>query len=194
VADVVYICSREYTFKLDKNEELGMITPSWTDEYPVRPGWTSFYLQLSPLESPKVITSYIEDIKPSLLLFLQKLRHMNIEVQMNDSTLNRSIQLSRNDISSDIVVLGDSRSSPETYLMVKHMVKTYGEEKKREGIEESEVVLAFPVAANGAPKIAPQAVHAFLPMKSFGFHVRISNLRYISFSDTQHSSSSRRIS
>jgi hypothetical protein len=173
LADVVYICSNEYTFKFDKDEVLGMITPIWTDQYPVRPGWTSFYLQLSPSEDSKTIISYVGDIRPSLLLFLPQLRQMNIEIQLRDNAYKKSIQLSRIDGDSDIVILKDSRSEPEHYLMVKHIAKTFEHEKKREGVTKSEIVLAFPITQAGTPKIAKQPVYAFLPLKSYGFTVRV---------------------
>lgn len=175
MADAVYICSTDYTFKLDKNVELGMITPSWSDRYPVRPGWTSFYIHLSPIEDPKVIMSYFEDIKPSLLLFLRELQHITIEIQMSDSVQNRQIEISRYHTKTDLVFLEDSRTSQEIFLTIKHMTKTFTKEPKRLGIEESEVVLAFPLTEKGEPKIEPQNVCAYLPVKSFGSSVSILN-------------------
>jgi hypothetical protein len=174
VADVVHISSRIYTFKLDKNEELGMITPIWNDsEHPVIPGWTSFHLELSPLEDSNVVASYIRDINPSLLLFLGKLREMTIDIRLEGDTRDEIVKLVRKDMDSGTVVLEDSRSSPERFLMVKHMTKTYEEEAKRIGVEKSEILLAFPLTEDGMPKIEeqPQSVHAFLPIKSFGFTV-----------------------
>lgn len=159
-----------YTFKFDKNEELGMITPSWTGRYPVLPGWTSFYL--FPVEDSEKITTYISDIKPSLLLFLRQLRQMTIKIELSGAE-RKLIKLTRKNVDSDIVVLEDSRSSPERLLMVKHTTKTYKEETKRMGIEESEILLVFPLTELGMPKIEQHAqpVHAFLPIKSFGFTV-----------------------
>ena len=151
VAEIAYISSTDYTFKFDKKEELGMITPSWTDRYPVRPGWTSFYLHLSPAEDSEKIISYINDIKPSLLLFLRQLRQMTISIKLSDTAHNKLIELARKDADSDIVILEDSRSSPERFLMVKHTTKTYTEEMKRMGIEESEIMLVFPLTDTGMP-------------------------------------------
>ena len=195
----MHISSGEYTFKLGKNEELGMITPTWNEsEHPVIPGWTSFHLELSPCEDPHVVASYIRDINPSLLLFLGKLREMTIDIQLAGETRDEIVKLVRKDVDSGTVVLEDSRSSPERFLMVKQMTKTYEEEAKRIGVEQSEMLLAFPLTGEGMPKIEkqPQAVHAFLPIKSFGFTV--CNLSYStwqwSHSDAQCSSSSRRIS
>jgi hypothetical protein len=173
VADRVYTSSKEFTFKLDKNEELGMITPIWApDDYPVIPGWTSFYLHLSALEDPATLNSYIQDIKASLLLFLRKLRHVTIDVRLTDRT-HQYIQLYRDDVDSDISTLGDSRSNQKRYLIVKHITRTFTEEKKRENIKESEVVLAFPLTANETPEIGEQYAHAFLPLRPYGFMVSL---------------------
>ncbi|KIM82107.1 hypothetical protein PILCRDRAFT_88871 [Piloderma croceum F 1598] len=104
VADAVYICSTDYMFKLDKNVELGMITPSWSDWYP-----------------------------------------------------------------TNLVGIEDSCTSLEIFLTIKHMTKMFTKESKRLGIKESEFVLAFPLTERGEPKIEPQNVFAYLPVKSFGF-------------------------
>lgn len=48
VADVVWISSRDFTFKFDKTKFLGMVAPVW-ETFPekTQPGCTSIYLQLS---------------------------------------------------------------------------------------------------------------------------------------------------
>jgi len=54
--------------------------------------------------------------------------------------------------------------------MVRQIVKTYTQEEKRKGISESAVVLAFPLTENEEPKTDSQAVHSFLPLRSYGFN------------------------
>ena len=63
VADVVWISSREYSFKFDKSEPLGMIAPTW-ERFPeeVKPGYTSMLLQLSSeCNAQEVCDSKIKD-------------------------------------------------------------------------------------------------------------------------------------
>ena len=117
--------------------------------------------------------SYFEDIKPSLLLFLRQLQHITIEIQMSDGVQNQQIEISRYHTNTDFVILEDSRTSQEIFLTIKHMVKTFTKEPKRLGIEESEIVLAFPLTAGGEPKIELQNICAFLPVKSSGCLVGI---------------------
>ena len=50
------------------------------------------------------------------------------------------------------------------------MTTAQGEEK-REGVSSSEIVLAFPVTRDEHPVISDQNVHAFLPLRPFGFNV-----------------------
>jgi len=99
---------------------------------------------------------------------------MTINIQLSN-TQNQLIELSCINDNSDVVVLMDSRLNPTHYLMamVKHMVKIFSHESKREGIGQSEIVLVFPITATGTPILKKQAVHAFLPLKSFSFKVCI---------------------
>jgi hypothetical protein len=174
VADVVYISSGPYTFKFDKGQKLGMITPTWTNKYPVQSGWTSFYLDL--FEDSKKLAARTNDIKPSLLLFLRKLRSLTVAVALSTSSANKIIEIHRHETDDpDTVILervvNGTRVSLDNNLLIKHTVKSYPREPKRPNSKESEIVLAFPIANDGTPKISPQDVHAFLPLRKYGFMV-----------------------
>ncbi|KDQ07017.1 hypothetical protein BOTBODRAFT_149409 [Botryobasidium botryosum FD-172 SS1] len=168
VADVVYIASGKYTFKFDKREELGVITPRWTNMYPVRPGWTSFYLQLKDGEK---LTTQLRDIEPTILLFLRKLRSMAIEMTPTDSP-DKIVEFHRHDIDSNLIKLDkieDTETCSQTYFVLRHMAQTYQEEERRKNIKESEIVLAFPIPSDEGQSMGTQSVYAFLPLRSYGF-------------------------
>lgn len=175
VADVVFISSGQYTFKLDKGEKLGMITPIWAEEYPVEPGWTSFHLKLT--RNTQELVKYMEDIKPSILLFLSKLRSLKIQVSLQG--VKQNIQIYRHDPKdggdTDIIrldrILDSAGISSDYYLMVKHVVKADRKEPTRNKIRKSEIVLAFPITSEGVPVAKTQDVHAFLPLRNCGFNV-----------------------
>jgi hypothetical protein len=174
VADEVFISSGDYTFKLDKREKLGMITPIWSEEYPVTPGWTSFYLHLS--HDPQELASHTEDIQPSLLLFLRKLRSLSIEIALGG--IRRDIEIHRYETADPNVVnikrgVDGTCVSSETFLMVKHVIKPFQLEPKRVNIQETDIILAFPITQEGDPVIRGQDVHAFLPLRKFGLTVSI---------------------
>jgi hypothetical protein len=70
-ADVVWVSSREYTFKFDKNAQLGMIAPI-LDRFlaAIRSGWTSFYMQLSQEYNAQELIAELRALDPRLLIFL----------------------------------------------------------------------------------------------------------------------------
>jgi hypothetical protein len=174
VADEVFITSGQYTFKLDRREKLGMITPIWSEEYPAVPGWTSFHLHLT--RNGQDLAAHTEDIKPSLLLFLRKLRSLTIDIALSLGNLKKNIEIYRYDtpdpnvINIERLLNGDCISS-DNYLMVTHIAEAYQPEPKRKNVKESEIVLAFPISENGNPIFRTQDVHAFLPLRKFGFNV-----------------------
>jgi len=59
----------------------------------------------------------------------------------------------------------------ERYILVRHIAQTPVGEPGREDVKESEIVLAFPVTENQEPVTKQQEVHAFLPLRCYGFKV-----------------------
>ncbi|KAJ7503102.1 hypothetical protein B0H11DRAFT_1987795 [Mycena galericulata] len=166
VADKVFISSGPYKFVFDKHAELGMITPSWAKDCPGRQYWTQFTLQLSSTIDRAQLESYLSNIDPTLLLFLRKLRCLQIDLGVV------KFKVQRIDTESGIVSLrrvsGD-QIADSPYLLIKRFVKTYAEEKKRPNITRTEIILGFPLASDGSPQISGQSVHAFLPIRKYGF-------------------------
>lgn len=157
-----------------------MITPRTSDWQPTAStvstqGWTSFYLLLSPSEKMADLAAHFEQIQPSLLLFLRKLRTLNVQIALRDTTRNKLIQIRCVKDQSDIVTLErleDGRVSSQRYFTLRHEVQMTTKEDKRPGMKQSEIVLAFPIDADGAPQITTQPIHAFLPIRNYGFTVR----------------------
>jgi hypothetical protein len=174
VADVVHISSGRYTFTLDRREELGMITPKWAPSLPEVSG-TTFDLELSSSADPKMLSAHLKDIQPTLLLFLRKLRYMTIEGPIGPQGRTATIEIHRDKVDTDIVSLQRieyGRSSVKRYFRVTHVTQTYPGEERRRDVTHSNLVLAFPLTETEAPQISVQSVHAFLPLRSYGFTVR----------------------
>jgi hypothetical protein len=176
VADVVHISSASFNFSFDKLQTLGMITPRWDERYPIRRGWTAFHLHFSPSYDIASLLNRLEDVKPNLLLFLRKLKSLTLKTNLPSRGLVGDVEILRNDDPEDKSVTieryeSNSRVFSQKLLLVDCKVIMNLREPKRRGIIESNVVLAFPLDSNGSPKIAPQDVHAFLPLRSFGFYV-----------------------
>jgi hypothetical protein len=82
IARVVHITSRDYSFKFDREELLGIVTPIWAP-FPtdVKQGHTNFLLELclqSTGESERDPRLQLRKLDHSLLLFLRKLRRIYV--------------------------------------------------------------------------------------------------------------------
>ncbi|KAJ6491690.1 hypothetical protein C8R47DRAFT_976213, partial [Mycena vitilis] len=168
VADKVFISSGLYKFFFDKGFELGMITPCWAEDCPGREDWTQFTLHLSNTIDKEQLKRYLSDVDPTLLLFLRKLRHLDFDLG------NTSLVAERLDLESGLTQLRhyDRRTGSggiTQYLPVRGVIAAASGEKKRPNITDTEVVLVFPLEQDGSPKISARAVHAFLPIREYGF-------------------------
>jgi hypothetical protein len=180
VSDVVWISSRYYSFKFDKKETLGMIAPIW-EKFPktLLPGYTSILLQLAGDYNPAELVAEIKSLDPRLLIFLRNLRQINVK---SSETGGRGWKgtLSRCDVSPQQV--------GEKSIKLWHNLKSFSlkvtsssvrglpPESKRPGCTESEILLAFPITNSREPLITSQKVYAFLPIRDYGFKVRLTHI------------------
>ncbi|KAH9928323.1 uncharacterized protein B0H18DRAFT_1000817 [Fomitopsis serialis] len=171
VAQRVRVASGDFTFRFDRDGPLGMINPIWDASYPSVPGWTTFRLTMTQAVARSDLKEQIKGIQSSLLLFLRKLRAIDIDVAMGQHS---TISVRRIDEPNDVIRLERHENSTCVskcrYIVSKQTVKAYAHEEKREGIEQSEIVLAFPIDGDGRPAIGKQDVHAFLPVATYGLN------------------------
>jgi len=100
---------------------------------------------------------------------------MTIEGPIGPQGRTATIEIRRDHVDADIVDLQRieyGRSSIKRYIQVTHATQTYPGEERRRDVTRSDVVLAFPMTETEAPQISGQSVHAFLPLRSYGFTVR----------------------
>lgn len=154
-----------------------MVIPIWTDRHPVTEGWTTFTLELSADTIIDALATHLKDIQPSLLLFLRKLEHIKVDVDGVKGHFDCAQLRDEPGVTRLTRQQGDQRSI-EDFLIVKGAAQTYSQEPKREGITESEIVLAFPVSADRTPIIQDRAIHAFLPIRTHSIPVCIYNSEY----------------
>lgn len=171
VADVVYITSRSYSFKFEKNGPLGMIAPVWTEfPIPAKRGYTTFYLHLLPNCNRRELLKEILALDPRMLIFLRQLRQININIEVKDNPpLSRALSRlpdTPGPLGSMVTLRQDFTIFK--YLVFSHQARQLPREPKREGLSASQVLLAFPVA-DKQPKLEPQQVYAFLPIRDYGF-------------------------
>jgi hypothetical protein len=132
------------------------------------------------------ISDELKTIQPQLLIFLRKLSTIII----GDGPLPYQFRISRKtdetqfkgetaELTDSFLVGSTSSGNPieiskRKYIIVRHTVHDLPEDKRRKGVRESEVVLAFPITENTVPVITDQNVYSFLPIDDYGFSVCIS--------------------
>lgn len=131
------------------------------------------YLQLAEDCNTSELINDIKSLDPRLLIFLRKLREINITVQETPfpiwKTTLRCQDLETTEGKELVKLLqdGDSR----LYKIIHHPISGLPPEPKRPGCHESEILLAFPLDQFEEPLIASQNVYAFLPIRNYGFKV-----------------------
>ncbi|KAI9763964.1 MAG: hypothetical protein M1840_008998 [Geoglossum simile] len=169
-ADVVWIASRSYSFKFDKNEVLGTIAPIW-EKFPEQrnPELTSFYLELSKGYDEQRLVQEIRSIDPAVFLFLRRLRTMDLTLGQGEKIWKTNLSRLGSDVDEEMVTLMQG-STCLRYIVRRHRVDGLPPEPKRPGCSQSEIVLAFPIESNSEePRSSPQKVYAFLPIRDYGF-------------------------
>jgi len=192
IADIVFISSGYYTFKFDRSEgNLGMVTPEWVDVFPadVLSGYTSILLYIRKDVDQSMLRQEMQEMDPRYLLFLKNLRAIQIGMT-NSEGADLDITLTRTENTKSIqsqwvstLTYSYRREDEENlqkqrYFVSRHIAKDLPKEPKRGSRTTSYIFLAFPIpeAIDGKPKT--QQVYAFLPIRDFGFTVRLSSLLF----------------
>ena len=174
VTDAPEIHSNGYHFRFDRTDPedlLGYVVPHWKDpNLAIDDAVTTLVL---PARTGKPFQiELLKDLDAALLLFLDKLRQLEVK------SVTGVIRYARED-RGPITTLKTSTIAPngttnESQLHFFRSSANYDmsflNEPKREGITETELVLAFPLSAKEEAK--PDSVsptYAFLPIRDFGF-------------------------
>jgi len=183
-ADVVWISSRNYSFKFDKNQQLGMIAPIWAEDFPGRkvPGHTSFFMKFSPSYDETALIYELEHTDPRVLLCLRKLREINIAIigSRRIVPLKRQLRTTSHQNQNLITTLEENGDRSE-YIVHRQVVKDLPVEKTRLGVSQSEILVAFPIPEKDqVTQLASQNVYNFLPIRDYDFKVRSSAIKVCS--------------
>lgn len=173
VTDEPLILSNGFRFSLpvhDPETNLGYVIPVWREEVPagLDPSQTNIYLPLTSKgrgELPKVA-----DIHPSLLLFLDKVRKIDIR----DGTDTSTRWICREGHGDRISIRTNSGTDHWRVVRQSLSVPTDIVEEKRDGVSTVELVLAFSVTEDGTPDASTERpVFSFLPIRPYGFRFAI---------------------
>lgn len=179
VAQRVHIQSGPFCFSFQhrRNESgLGMITPS-NQEHEVLPDEvrTRITLFLIHPEDFDARATELTEIPDTLLLFLRKLQKITVNVRPSEKSTfpNASYEFCRNatETSTTLVQMTNGEEKVKNFIIRKATVSGLPEHSSRQGQDDAEVVLAFPVDASLKPIKEPQYVYSFLPMRREGFNV-----------------------
>jgi hypothetical protein len=186
VANVVHICSKGYSFRFDRRGMLGMITPI-IETFPpanmigasdgrIQGSQTQLVLELLGESEFESIVEELDMLKPQMLIFLRKIRKLIVhtperDVQFEIQTVAEDQDLDGKETATLISTsLPDGKKTKEKYLIVRRVVSSLAKDDRREGVKQTEVVLAFPLK-QGRPRVRAQDTYAYLPINDYGFNV-----------------------
>ena len=176
-ADVVWISSRDFTFKFDKTKFLGMVAPVW-EAFPekTQPGCTSIYLQLSKSCEEDTLIHELLTFDTNLLIFLRRVEEINIQVTRRDEQVwEKKIRKDESQQGEDRLTVLHTGEEISQYLIRTHVIKDLPKERKRPNWPQTRILLAFPTTeSQEQPQLTPQNVYAFLPIRNYGLKVTIS--------------------
>ncbi|KAK3323250.1 hypothetical protein B0T19DRAFT_462713 [Cercophora scortea] len=190
----------EFKFDGRPEARLGMVAPILEDfPAAKRKGWTSFLLELKPEREGDVVKDLrqgpddgvdakpdsesselaVYHMKPQLLLFLRGLRQIVITIQCRSdagNTIFRTKTWRREDDAGFARPVMEARylrvdgAKLAGYLIRRHWARGLPADEKRNGVRESEVILAFPLDEDmNQPRLGSQAVCAYLPIRDYSF-------------------------
>lgn len=174
VSNAPEIHSNGFHFRFDRTDDrnlLGYVVPYWCEPpAKVQPDCTTIILPAATTYEFGAET--LIDLDARLLLFLNKLRQLTLEQDGRRVTYHRQDEDGVSHLTAERESNERNPVSEEMQYVRASLTFTMKEfaDEKRPKIEQSVVVLAFPVDATGAAKPEPASyVFAFLPVRQMGF-------------------------
>ncbi|KAI1359962.1 hypothetical protein F5Y08DRAFT_349207 [Xylaria arbuscula] len=169
---------------------IGMVTPVWYEPHEIpESSSTRITLFLHQDSDPVIkkqrhdeIMGQFNDLQGTLLLFLRKIRKIQIKFYGDTGVLASEIQhsLQRGERitirKASLTGAGPEIIEKSWYYVFRQIVKDVPESENRSYADnqhradaEAEVILAFPVTEDDLPIVEDQDVFAFLPLRAMGF-------------------------
>lgn len=174
VSDAPEIHSNGYHFRFDRSGAdnlLGYVVPHWHEPaQPVDDAATTIVLPAKP--ALVFDESTLDDLDAKLLLFLSKVRELELRREDGTWLHTRGDEGSVTRLTSTLKPQqGAAQVSTMRYVRFSRDLSMRGvEDEKRDGIEITELALAFPVTESGKATPEPGCpTFAFLPIRPFGF-------------------------
>jgi len=169
VTDEPHIYSQgfQFRFKYKKDNPISILIPHWIDKPPgyIDRSCTNVILPIRSEEKDEIYAC-VNHIQPTLLLFLRKLR----SIQVEDRVLGKSQKIERHDSNGIVEIRHGTKKSYWRIVRKLVAVPNHIDEERRKDIHETEILLAFPLANDGSARTnEKQHVFAFLPIRKYGF-------------------------
>lgn len=174
ISDLPEIHSNDFHFYFDTTADdlLGYVVPIWLDGFERQEG-TKIVLP-AKLNHP-FTSSTLSELSAQLLLFLRKLRRLEVRNAISQSAFiaermdqghRLTLTSTNHSLSNDV-----QKRTVATYLRVEHILATGDlEEEKRPDIQQTQVILAFPLNGDGTARAdMTHPVFAYLPVRDVGF-------------------------
>ena len=165
ITDNPEIYSNGYNFKFNKADELGMINPIWIEDIQITKKdfeFTNFIFPYKiPEESFQALKDALNRLNPELLLFLNKLKILEIIDDGKKRTFEKIEDNGLITISNrKWKLVKKSYNIPEN--VIDKSIRGY--------INETEIVFAFPLGESGKSSVTKNSdVYAYFPLRSYGF-------------------------
>ncbi|RYP57689.1 hypothetical protein DL769_009334 [Monosporascus sp. CRB-8-3] len=200
VAWKVHIQSGDYSFcfKHRRGQSgMGMISPEWEEPSEAIVGPLTRMTLFLHGDSEEVdgaarqsIASQLNELQPTMLLFLKNLKRISIRFYDDDECVVSSSLLSIDYCGESTQPVlkktetrnGATRTTQQKYHVIKTTARGLPKNENREYSADEEerrayatapVILAFPLSEDDVPVIEPQEVFAFLPVRRVGFNFLI---------------------
>lgn len=162
----IYSNGFQFKFKYDEKNPDSIMIPEWVDYVPdyIIKEQTNIILPLKKEIRDGLIK--LDKIDPCLLLFLCKLRYIEIDNKIQ----GKLDKIERYDTEGKVEIIHPR--GKDFWKIVKNSLKipNYVNDEKRKDIVETEIVLAFPLRSDGSADTSKkQNIFAYLPIRSFGF-------------------------
>ncbi|MHA1381919.1 MAG: sacsin N-terminal ATP-binding-like domain-containing protein, partial [Candidatus Helarchaeota archaeon] len=165
----IYSNGFQFRFKFDEKSPESVIIPEWVDNIPdfIDLQQTNIFLPIKP-EKKTEIKDFFDEVHPNILLFLRKLKEIKILLKEKNKTVVKKIEL--NEKGSIIEIVNNGMKNYWKIIKKLFKIPQTINEKRRENIIETEIILAFPLNKINLPETSnKQYVFAFLPIKKYGF-------------------------
>lgn len=164
----IYSNGFHFRFVYKESDPTTMIIPEWVETPPdfIDLSQTNLVMPLGSMSVREEVLAFLKEIHPSLLLFLQKLR----KIEIQDLIGNSFTEIRRREENERVII--STGEKEEHWKVIRKLLDVPSDlyEERRKDVTQTEIILAFPCKVDGTPEVTrEQYVFSFLPVRKEGF-------------------------